>query len=93
MKVAFDIDGCLIHQEGTGEEPDTPRYDVISLLHLLKKLGCEIYIWSGGGIDYAETWQRRLGLMDCTVIMKGSTMPDIAIDDEEVTLGRINIKV
>lgn len=93
IKVAFDVDGCLIWAEGMDGEPDTPRYEVIQLLHLLRSFGCKIFIWSGGGMDYACRWVDRLGLDDITVEAKGGFEPDIAIDDEEVKLGKVNIKV
>lgn len=37
-------------------------------------------MWSGGGVDYAQHWVRKLGL-DATVVAKGSFKPDIAVDD------------
>lgn len=104
MKVAFDVDGTLIHDANprftflnpaTGmEEPlcDTPRYDVIALFRSLQSLGCEMYIWSGGGLDYATRWAGKLGL-SATVVEKGSFQPDIAVDDLAVELGRANIRV
>jgi len=87
--VAFDVDGTLIYQ--IGEKEDTPKYEVINFYHLLEKFGCEMYIWSGGGNDYADRWKRKLGL-NGSVVRKGSFKPDIAVDDEEVNLGKINIR-
>ena len=89
LQIAFDVDGTLIHQ--IGEKEDTPRYDVIALYHLFEKFGNDMYIWSGGGIDYAERWKQKLGLIG-EVVMKGSFKPDIAVDDEEVKLGIINLR-
>lgn len=95
--VCFDVDGTLIYQTGDkgmpGSIEDTPRYDVISIYKLLEALGCKMYIWSGGGIDYAERWRDKLGLLKAKVVAKGSFVPDIAFDDMEVTLGKVNIKV
>jgi hypothetical protein len=94
IKIAVDIDGCLIYAEGMTGTPDTPRYDVIMLIAWLAEIfNCEVYIWSGGGIDYATRWRDKLGLDFAQVITKGSIQPDIAIDDEEVTLGKVNLKV
>ncbi len=90
MKIIFDVDGCLIHQ--VGEKTDTPKYDVIQLFHLFESFGWEMYIWSGGGIDYAKRWAEKLGL-NAKIISKGEIKPDIAVDDEEVTLGVVNIQV
>lgn len=104
MKVAFDVDGTLVHDGSprfkflspvTGEmEPlcDTPRYDVISMFHMYEALGFEMYIWSGGGIDYAKHWAAKLGL-SATVVEKGSFRPDVAVDDLAVKLGSTNIRV
>lgn len=94
IKIAFDVDGTLIHQKDSA--CDVPRYDVISLFKSLESLGCEMYMWSGGGIDYAEHWRNKLGLK-AHVVMKGSFVPDIAIDDMahelEFNLGTVNIPV
>jgi len=89
-KICFDVDGTLIHI--IGEKEDSPRYPVVHLFHLLEQFGFEMYIWSGGGIDYAERWAQKLGL-SAKIVEKGSFVPDIAIDDEYVSLGKVNIKV
>jgi len=89
-KICFDIDGTLIHQ--VGQKEDTPRYDIIQLFHLFEQFGCEMCCWSGGGVDYAERWVSKLGL-NAVVVAKGAFVPDIAFDDENVTLGKVNIKV
>ena len=89
VKVAFDVDGTLIHQ--IGEKEDTPRYDVISIFHLLE-LHCNMFIWSGSGVDYAKRWSEKLGLK-AAIVEKGCFTPDITFDDEEVKLGKVNIRV
>jgi len=91
FKVAFDVDGTLIYQIGPNE--DTPRYDVISLLYRLKDFGCQIYVWSGSGIDYTHRWCQKLGLTEVIVIDKGVIKPDLAVDDEIINLGVINLRV
>ena len=98
VRVCFDVDGTLIHQ--MGEKPDTPRYEVIQLYYLFEKFGCEMYVWSGGGVDYARHWRDKLGLMNAKVVMKGSFQPDIAVDDmdldfrmRENSLGKVNLQV
>ena len=96
LNIFFDVDGTLIWPEGIPNElPDTPRYEVIQLFHAFERLGCRMFIWSGGGCDYAIRWRDRLGLK-ASVITKGAVDPDIidiAVDDEEVKLGIVNIKV
>lgn len=91
VTVAFDVDGTLIQIEGTFY-PDSPRYDVIDMFRMYERIHCDMYIWSGGGIEYATRWAERLGLI-ATIIQKGSIVVDIAIDDEFVKLGKVNIKV
>lgn len=91
--VCFDVDGTLIWQEGTRGVPDTPRYEVIALLLQFESFGYDIFIWSGGGIDYAERWAMKLGLERFLVRAKGNFLPDIAVDDEAVNLGVVNLRV
>lgn len=92
MVIAFDIDGCLIGQSQV--DGNVPNYPVIDLLRWFVDNGDTVYIWSGGGVDYAQRWAEKLGLDErCKVIQKGSIVPDIAVDDEFVQLGTVNIKV
>lgn len=90
LKIAFDVDGTLIHQ--VGEKEDTPRYDVIELFRAFKNLGNDMYIWSGGGPDYAKRWAEKLGL-DATIVVKGSFRPDICFDDMETDLAKVDVRV
>ncbi len=94
LKIAFDVDGTLIHQ--AGELSDTPRYDIIALFKSFEKLGCEMFIWSGGGVDYATRWRDKLGLK-AKIMGKGEFVPDIAFDDmaheSEFNLGTVNVPV
>lgn len=88
MTVCFDVDGTLIDYE------NKPRYAVINLLKAFKDLNCAVYVWSGGGVLYAEGWVNRLGLNDLIegCIVKGSIQPDLAVDDQFVNLGLANFK-
>lgn len=88
--IAFDVDGTLIYQ--VGEREDTPRYEVIQLFKLFEKFGNDMIIWSGSGVGYAERWAQKLGLT-AVIMEKGVMKPDIAVDDEEVTLGIVNLQV
>lgn len=94
LTICFDVDGTLIHQSGS--LCDTPRYDIINLFKSFESLGFEMFIWSGGGIDYATHWRDKLGLK-ATIMAKGSFIPDIAVDDmaheSEFNLGKVNIPV
>ena len=91
--IAFDVDGTRI--ENGKDYPDVPRYNVINLLNMYVMLGYQVFVWSGGGIQYAQQWVDRLGLNYniVGVVAKGSFVPDIAVDDEEVNLGKISLKV
>lgn len=92
IKIAFDVDGTLIRKSPKGE--DVPRLEILLYLSFYHIVGdCEIFVWSGSGIEYANRWVEKLGLQDVTVVAKGSFIPDIAVDDEEVTLGKVNLKV
>lgn len=86
--IAFDVDGTLITFD------DTPCYDNIFALKYFVKLGTQVYVWSGGGLDYAQHWVNKLGLDKyVTVIEKGSMLVDICFDDESVSLAKINVRV
>jgi len=67
--IAFDIDGTLLNNEGI--PPETPTYlrpkcgvnlEIVLLLQILSKMkNTKIYVWSGGGKDYAEQICRQYG--------------------------------
>ena len=68
--ISFDIDGTLLNNEGI--PPQTPTHlrpktsvnlDAILLLQILSRMkNTKIYVWSGGGKDYAEDFVRLYGL-------------------------------
>lgn len=69
--IAFDVDGTILNNEGI--LPETPIHmrpqtsvniEVIMLLQILSKKmkNTRIYVWSGGGKEYAEGVVRRYGL-------------------------------
>lgn len=98
MKIAFDVDDCLINDQ------DWPKYKTIDLMRWFDrnaKAGddLEIIVWSGGGIDYAQHFVDKFGLgyMVNRVIEKGSEEVDIAVDDQEIppegVKARVVIKV
>jgi len=75
--VAFDIDLTLI------DEGYRPRYHVITLMKWFVDNGNTVHVWSGGGLDYCETWILKLGIdvWGVTAIEKFSIPVDIAVDD------------
>ena len=90
IRICFDVDGTIIHQ--VGEKIDTPRYEIVALFQTLSALGCDMYLWSGSGEDWAESWGRKLALK-ATVVPKGSFRPDICFDDCIVELATVNVRV
>lgn len=86
MIVAFDCDGTLINDK------DEPNHRLIDLLRWFSENGDRIYVWSGGGVEYAQRWIDRFAL-PALAIEKGSQQVDLAVDDEIVELGTINLKV
>lgn len=66
--------------------------------------GAQVTVWSGGGQQYAASVWRRVirtyelfDTMDGALLetveckMKDSSKPDLAFDDQHVTLGTINV--
>lgn len=97
MKIAFDIDDTLwkINVKHLRQEPD---YELIQVLKWFYNNGDEVLVWSAGGVDYAQTIVDKLGFTDMVkVIPKKLTddmdTPDLTFDDENVRLGRVNIRV
>lgn len=100
MIIAFDVDDTLIIPAvATGLDQDTPNYEVIEIYKWFQKQGHTMIIWSGGGVEYAKMWASKLGLEPDMVVPKalttldGEPYVDIAFDDCDVILGKVNIKV
>lgn len=88
ITVAFDVDMTLIDHE------DKPIYQNIQLLLWFIDRGHDVIIWSGGGVDWAESCVRKLGLEGVVrVIFKGTEYVDIAFDDQAINLGKVNVEV
>lgn len=70
------MDGTLITLK------NKPNYPVIDMFRMFQKLGWDMNIHSGSGVDYARMWKEKLGLM-ASVKMKGDPNEeyDIAVDD------------
>lgn len=97
MRIAFDVDDTLIvPRVATGFDYETPNYETIAIYKWFQAQGHEMIIWSGSGIDWAKTWGEKLGLAPFTVRTKEKAAwgeVDIAFDDCDVVLGRVNVKV
>lgn len=93
-KIAWDIDDTIIVPSVVTGDRDVPNYDTIAILKWFQAQGHEIILWSGSGIDWAETWGSKLGLQPFTVQPKQADPTiDIAFDDCDVTLAKVNVKV
>lgn len=95
MKIAFDVDDTLIIPSvATGLDMDTPNYEVIALYKWFQSQGHYMIVWSGSGCDYALMWANKLGLQPDNVwVKRKSDEVDIAFDDCDVDLAKVNIKV
>jgi hydroxymethylpyrimidine pyrophosphatase-like HAD family hydrolase len=83
MTAAFDIDGTLMMSDKI-----TARADVLNLYRALEALGAKMYIWSGEGMEHAQLAKELLGLSGAEIIPKGSIIPDLAVDDSDLNLGK-----
>lgn len=94
-KIMFDVDDTLIVPSvATGYDRDTPNYENINLYFWFKNQGHAVGVWSGSGVDYARTWAEKLGLHPDMVLPKFKNLDiDIAFDDCDVDLAKVNIKV
>lgn len=95
MKIAFDIDDTiLVPSVVLGFGNDTPNYETIAIYRWFQAQGCEMILWSGSGMDWAKTWGEKFGLQPFTVRVKEKSEDiDIAFDDCDVDLAKVNIKV
>lgn len=95
MKIAFDIDDTiLIPSVASGFGNDTPNYETIVILKWFQDQGHEIVLWSGSGVDWAKKWGEKFGLQPFEVRPKQKSEDiDIAFDDCDVDLGKVNVKV
>ena len=94
MKIAFDVDDTLlIPSVAAGFGRDTPNYDTVALFRWFEAQGCEMFIWSGSGTDWAQTWADKLGLKATIIVKEKRDDIDIAFDDCEVDLARVNVRV
>jgi hypothetical protein len=97
MNIAFDVDDCLIVPSvalNIDGGRDTPNYETIAVYRWFQAQGNYMIIWSGSGIDWAENWAEKLGLRPNEIRVKQKSEDvDIAFDDCDVNLGKVNVKV
>jgi hypothetical protein len=94
MKIAFDVDDTLIIPSVVTGNRDIPNYETIAIYRWFQAQGCHMIIWSGSGVDWASAWGEKLGLQPDEIRVKqASDDVDIAFDDCEVKLGKVNLRV
>ena len=102
--IAFDIDGTIYGSPFINKGEPVLNLRTVQLMELLHEhiRNCKIYVWSGGGREYAEAIVTKFGLdkwvdkcfskTDYDNIVSGSV--DICFDDEPFTnLAAINLIV
>lgn len=93
MKIAFDVDDTLWAYRSRYND-QVPDYDLIQVLRWFAQNGDDVIVWSGAGVQYAQQIVTKLGLDGLVrVIGKGDEEVDIAFDDMDASLGRVDIKV
>ncbi len=94
LKVAWDVDDCLIIPSVVTGDRDIPNYETIAVYRWFQAQGCHMIVWSGSGLDWARSWSEKLGLKPDEIRMKQkSDDVDIAFDDCVVDLGKVNVRV
>lgn len=96
IRIAFDVDGTLRSNKTPTDR--RPNAAIVSLLRTLATFkNVEIFVWSGGGGDYARSWcaPYELPVKDTHYISKvGAPQMDIAIDDiQDTAIGKLNLIV
>jgi len=95
--IAFDVDGTLrCNCTDDCREPNRRIVDMFNTLASFKNT--ELYVWSGGGANYADQFARRYDLKvspsHCISKIGATIKPDIAIDDiQDTALGHLNLIV
>ena len=116
-RVEFDIDNCLIidrtEVDPNLRDKEIKGYqvpyrtiqqlnpEIFQLLTWYLRNGHRVYLWSGGGVEYAERIRNRyfsyedVGVMPKEAVKNndGSLYIDICYDDQDVNLGKVNVKV
>ena len=96
IKIAFDVDGTI--RCNCTDSCQHPNQRIIDLMFILQSFkNTEIFIWSGGGADYARRFKDKfmLPVKDKRCIGKiGAPQMDIAIDDiQDTAIGKLNLIV
>ena len=95
LVIAFDVDDTLLTPRiVTPWDYETPHYENIQAYKWFQKQGCHMIVWSGSWTDWARTWSDKFWLFPDEIRVKQkSDDVDICIDDCNVDLATINLKV
>lgn len=95
IKIAFDVDGTLrCNCTDTCEDPNERIVALYQILCTFKNT--DMYVWSGGGAEYAYRFAIKFGLekAKCRGKLDPGFKPDIAIDDiQDTAMGILNLIV
>lgn len=96
IKIAFDVDGTL--RCNCTDTCQDPNEDIVELFKILSRFkNTELYVWSGGGKDYAYRFARLFDLpvSETRCLSKFGAPPmDIAIDDiQDTAIAPVNLIV
>jgi len=93
MRVAFDVDDTLVVEEPYKESH--VDYSLMNVLFWFVDNRHEVFVWSGGGVEYAKRWAEKLGIEKFVQIIpkvKGQNI-DLAFDDWENNLATVTVLV
>ena len=88
---------CSQHR---GKYRQVPDYEIIQVLKWFYDNDHEVYVWSAGGLDYAQTIVDKLGLTEMVTVIPKQNYDakeiidiDIAFDDMDTNLAKVDVKV
>ena len=88
MLIAFDVDECLI-KDGEPIEANVELLKVLSKTH-------KVFMWSGNGYEHAYDVALKLQIskyLSGVLNKYGTFIPDIAFDNQEIKLGKLDVKI
>jgi hypothetical protein len=95
INIAFDIDDTLwkIDRKYARQVPD---YELIQVLKWFHQNGDNVFVWSAGGIEYAQLIVDKLGLTDFVKVISKDNKEiklDISFDDCETSTAKVDVIV
>lgn len=96
ITIAVDVDGTL--RCNCSDTCEDPNMRIVRLFNILADFkNTEMYVWSGGGAEYARRFASKFDLKVAykhCISKFDNFKPDIAIDDiQETALGGVNLIV